>query len=75
MKRSTGLFLLCVAILLVIFVTKAMTDEKVYDGRPPFKLGLLELVRMKTGVTGGEMSVYHPRNRYNIFINYELGMH
>jgi len=76
MKRSAGLFLLCVATLLVtIFVTKAVTDEKAYDGSPPFKLELLELVRMKTSVTGGETPVYHPRNPYNIFINYELGMH
>ncbi|MGZ6231476.1 MAG: hypothetical protein ACXWMO_12000 [Syntrophales bacterium] len=75
MKRSTGLFLLCVAILLVTFVTKAVTDEKAYDGSPPFKLELLELVRMKTSVTREETPVYHPRNPYNIFINYELGMH
>ena len=75
MKGSTGLSLLCGAILLVIFVTKAVTDEKAYDGSPPFKLELLELVRMKTSVTGGGTLVYHPRNPYNIFINYELGMH
>ncbi len=75
MKRFTGLFFFFAAILLVIFITKAVTDEKAYDGNPPFKLDLLKSVKMKTDAPGRETAVYHPKNPYNIFINYELGMH
>jgi hypothetical protein len=75
MKRSTGLFLFCTAILLVIFVKKAVTNEKTYDAAPPFKLNLLKPVKVETGVMERERTTYHPKNPYNIFINYELGMH
>jgi mono/diheme cytochrome c family protein len=75
MKWLTALFLLCTTILLIIFVTGATADEKAYDGSLPFKLDLLEFVRLKTDVAGAKTLFYHPRNPYNIFINYELGMH
>ncbi len=75
MRRSTGLFFLCGAILLVIFVTKAATDEKTYDTRPPFKLNLLAPIKVKGEVPEKETTFYNPKNPYNIFINYELGMH
>ncbi len=75
MKRSTGLFLLCGAILLVLFVTKAVTDEKTYDTSPPFKLGLLRPIKPRAEAPEKEKVFYNPRNPYNLFINYELGMH
>jgi len=75
MKKPSGPFLSCAAILLVIFVTKARTDEKTYDASPPFKLGALTPVKMNTDVSDKETTFYHPKNSYNIFINYELGMH
>ncbi len=69
-------FLFCAGILLVIsFVTKAVTEEKTYDPNPPFKLGLLKPVKVKAGVGRKETTAYNPKNPYNIFINYELGMH
>ena len=75
MKRFFVLFLFCAAILFVIiFVTKAGTDEKTYDGAPQFKLDLLKPAKVK-GLEGKETTTYPPRNPYNIFINYELGMH
>ena len=45
-----------------------------YDKAPPFGLGGLRQVAHEAGA-GGEGIVYGPKNPYNIFINYELGMH
>ncbi len=75
MTRSAGLFLFCAAILFVLFVTGAVTDEKIYDARPPFKLNLLKRGKPKAGVPEKGTTTYYPKHPYNIFINYELGMH
>ena len=48
---------------------QAMNVEASYDASPPFGFDLLTPVRVE-----GEPA-YLPRNQYNIFINYELGMH
>jgi mono/diheme cytochrome c family protein len=76
MKGLTYPFLFCAAILLaVIYVAKGVTDDRAYDTRPPFKLDLLRPVKVKASILGKEMTAYNPKNPYNIFINYELGMH
>ena len=76
MKRFTGLYIFGAVILLgIISGTKAVTEEKTFDPRPPFKLGMLHPVKVKAGVRGKETTAYNPKNPYNIFINYELGMH
>ena len=62
---------------LVMFATNAISDQEGDDGSPPFTLSLLEpvkSVKIET-LAGKEITVYNPRNPYNIFINYELGMH
>ncbi len=46
-----------------------------YDPNPPFGFDLLEKVKIKKGFFGKKIEAYNPRNPYNIFINYELGMH
>ncbi len=40
-----------------------------YDTNPPFSTGKLKPVKFAGG------AAYGPKNPYNIFINYELGMH
>ena len=69
MKRIVGIILILIPALTILPWSKAQTDEKAYDGRPPFGLTLLETV------TVGDETVYQPKNPYNITINYELGMH
>jgi len=46
-------------------VSMTATSSFAYDSNPPFKLSKLK----KVG------SNYEPANKYNIFVNYELGMH
>ena len=76
MKGFRYSFLICAGILLVIsLVTKAVTEEKAYEATPPFTVDLLRPVKVKGGVEGKETTAYNPKNPYNIFINYELGMH
>lgn len=62
-------------ILSTIFLTAASGSdargaESRYDPHPPFGLGLLAPTKAQ-----GHETVYNPKNPYNIFINYELGMH
>jgi hypothetical protein len=42
-----------------------------YDKTPPFRLDTLK----KLPAQAGSPALYAPKNPYNIFINYELGMH
>ena len=58
-----------VAAASTLFVTSALA----YDKNPPFKL-----TKLKKGTfikNGKSMTGYEPKNDFNIFINYELGMH
>ncbi len=57
------LFTSLMAVAVVMFITTASSTA--YDKNPPFKLSKLKKV--------GEN--YEPTNEYNIFVNYELGMH
>ena len=68
-------FILAGILVAICFATKAATEEKAYDARPPFGVDLLEPVKVNPGVEGKDTAVYNPKNPYNIFINYELGMH
>jgi len=46
-------------------ISMTATTSSAYDANPPFKFSKLK----KVG------SNYEPKNKYNIFVNYELGMH
>ena len=52
----------------------AFTDEGGYDPAPPFTLTASTPASATPGAEGEE-AVFGPGNPYNIFINYELGMH
>jgi mono/diheme cytochrome c family protein len=75
MKRLTCLLLLSGALVLSIILMASVWAEKQYDTSPPFKLEGLTRTEMKIEETGKEGTFYEPKNPYNIFINYELGMH
>ena len=75
MKKFSGSFLSCVTVLLVVLMTKALTDEKAYDANPPFKLDTLIPGKMSTDASDQETIFYHPKNPCGIFIDDELGMH
>ncbi len=53
--------------------TLAATSASAYDKNPPFKLKNLNKVSFEHN--GKRMSGFQPKNDFNIFINYELGMH
>jgi mono/diheme cytochrome c family protein len=61
-------------IFAMIFIMGVRTEER-YDTNPPFKVEALTKTQMKIAATGKEGTFYGPKNPYNIFINYELGMH
>jgi len=53
--------------------TLAVSQTQAYDKNPPFKLRNLNMVSFEHN--GKKLKGYQPKNDYNIFINYELGMH
>jgi hypothetical protein len=57
-------------VFIMIFATSVFAAGSSYDTNPPFSLSKLERVKLV-----GEGNAFDPRNPYNIFINYELGMH
>lgn len=70
--KKYGLFYILFFIL-VLMTAGIMQSDAVsssYDPNPPFNQDLLERVGHEKGA-----ALFEPRNRYNIFINYELGMH
>ena len=44
-----------------------------YDTKPPFRFTKME--RINYDANGKRVAAYQPKNDYNIFVNYELGMH
>ncbi|WP_457641276.1 hypothetical protein [Persephonella sp.] len=64
-KAAATLLLTC-----VVFSAEGKTS---YDTNPPFSLDLLNPV--KVTVKDRVINAFNPKNPYNIFINYELGMH
>jgi mono/diheme cytochrome c family protein len=75
MKGFIRLLLLIGSLALAIIMITNVSAEKGYDTSPPFTLKGLTTTKIKTEATGKEMTFYNPKNPYNIFINYELGMH
>ena len=59
----------------MIFIGGGFAGEKAAGGDPPFTLKRLEPIPVKAEGAGTETTLFNPRNPFNIFINYELGMH
>ena len=58
----------------ITFMTINATSVLAYDKTPPFKLNKLkEFITLEKD--GTKTTTYQPKNDYNVFINYELGMH
>lgn len=58
----------------VAFMSMTASTALAYDKNPPFKL--TELKKYTELDANGKKTVgYQPKNEYNVFINYELGMH
>jgi mono/diheme cytochrome c family protein len=75
--RAIAWLLPCCALLVVALICGAGTTpgDTPYDTGPPFDLTSLEPVSPVSHPAGNETGLCEPRNPYNIFINYELGMH
>jgi len=58
----------------VAFMAMTATTALAYDKNPPFKLDKLKKF-VKVNNDGTQLKGYEPKNDYNIFVNYELGMH
>ena len=69
-KRS----LLASLVMSVVFMSVSVTTAMAYDKNPPFKLNKLKQYT-EIDANGKKTFGYEPKNNYNVFINYELGMH
>ena len=58
----------------VAFMSLTASSALAYDKNPPFKLNKLKQY-IKVDENGKRTQGYEPKNAYNVFINYELGMH
>ena len=60
-----------------VLAFSANAQKAPYDTNPPFTFNLLEPTEVKVGGFFSRKTVraYQPKNPYNIFVNYELGMH
>ncbi len=58
----------------VTFMTLSASSAFAYDKNPPFKLNKLKQYT-EIDANGKMTKGYEPKNKYNVFINYELGMH
>jgi len=61
------------ALTLAAMSSIATASVKEYDKNPPFSMTLLKPVDVT--VNGQGVKAYNPKNEYNAFVNYELGMH
>ncbi|CAI9086272.1 hypothetical protein A7K93_09005 [Candidatus Methylacidiphilum fumarolicum] len=59
----------------IFFLAASLLQAADYDPNPPFGLEQLKPVEVKDPLTQKIIKGYQPKNPYNIFINYELGMH
>lgn len=69
-KYGLFYFLFSMLALMTAATMQSAAVSSSYDSNPPFKQDLLTRVKHEKGA-----AVFDPRNPYNIFINYELGMH
>jgi len=58
----------------VAFMAMSASTALAYDTNPPFKLDKLKKF-IKVDESGKTVTGYEPKNDYNVFVNYELGMH
>ena len=65
--------LLSAVAAVTLLSTLAATSVSAYDKNPPFRLKNLNKVSFEHN--GKRLSGFQPKNDFNIFINYELGMH
>jgi hypothetical protein len=70
MKRYGLHRFICVVFVIGFTAASVCAADYSYDVNPPFSTTGLEKVKL-----AGEVNAFDPRNPYNIFINYELGMH
>ncbi len=70
MKKNMFFFSIFILMLITAAAMQSYAVSSSYDPNPPFKQDLLGGI----GHEKGE-ALFDPRNPYNIFINYELGMH
>ena len=79
MKNFFGIMILCFSLLSLISIglysDLATSEEQVYDAAPPFELGGLDSYKDQAAARSGKTIFFNPKNPFNIFINYELGMH
>jgi hypothetical protein len=68
------LIALFIPALLSAFVVNSAAQNR-HDGGPPFGLTQLQPVDAGANHRAQGQRAYGPKNPYNIFINYELGMH
>ncbi len=61
------------ALALSAVSTTASASVKEYDKNPPFSMTLLKPTTYEIG--GKKVKAFNPKNEYNAFVNYELGMH
>ena len=74
MRRVPAKTILVPALFMLLCGLAAFSDEGGYDPSPPFTLTASAPASATPGAAGEE-AVFGPGNPYNIFINYELGMH
>jgi mono/diheme cytochrome c family protein len=79
MKKKVVLILPVLAVLFITVLanldTTAAQREAGYDKNPPFSLDSMERAQVGLPEELKEEKLFSPVNLYNIFINYELGMH
>jgi len=62
------------ALASVALITLSSTTASAYDMNPPFTLDQLNKYE-GVDANGNKVKGYEPKNNYNVFVNYELGMH
>ena len=79
MRKFSRLVILCSALLSLLsaglYAVGATSEEQVYDADPPFSVTGLRSYEDGAAAGSEKTILFDPKNPYNIFINYELGMH
>ena len=72
-RKIRGVSAFAAATLALSAATVASAAVKDYDKNPPFSMTLLKPTTVEAG--GAKIKAFNPKNEYNAFVNYELGMH